>query len=175
LDSFGLNIYRGRPGEETQECGAFYQLVKPLLNMSLPPLSWQTYDIEFTKAAFDAQGKTQVEPAVVTIRLNGVLIHENQKLVSNTLLGDPVTPADGPIRFQAHGDPVRYRNIWIVETSGTSTHPIPRDKRPGKSGYRSHGGLKLSSLDGRRIPDEASSGVYLLQDRGSRAALYRQD
>jgi hypothetical protein len=163
LDSFGLNIYRGRPGEETQECGAFYQLVAPKLNMSLPPLSWQTYDIEFTKAKYDVDGKTQLEPAVVTVRLNGVIIHENQKLINSTLLGDPVTSANGPIRFQAHGDPVKYRNIWIVENNGAAIH-IPKFSRQSL-----HAAARLSdiaeetyTLNGRRTVSKKASSSYLL-------------
>lgn len=168
LDSFGLNIYRGRPGEETQECGAFYQLVKPMLNMSLPPLTWQTYDVEFTKAVFDAQGKTQVEPAVVTIRLNGVPIHENQKLTSNTLLGDAVTASDGPLRFQAHGDPVKYRNIWVVENTGTAIRPGAKWVRPLKSGALGRGSefRSLSTISGRRLSDRPASGLYVLDAPG---------
>ncbi|MEO6095923.1 MAG: DUF1080 domain-containing protein [Fibrobacteria bacterium] len=177
LDSFGLNILRNGEGPATQECGAFFQQVRPRLNMSYPPLSWQTYDIEFTKAKFDAQGNTQVEPAVVTIRLNGVLIHENQKLINSTLLGDPVTAADGPIRFQAHGDPVRYRNIWIVEANGVSINPIPRKKIAGKSGYLRNDGTmpSITSLTGKRVSGGFSSGVYFFQDIGSRSTLIRQD
>jgi hypothetical protein len=163
LDSFGLNIYRGRPGEETQECGAFYQLAAPKLNMSLPPMTWQTYDVEFTKAKFDTDGKTKLEPAMVTVRLNGVLIHENQKLINNTLLGDSVTAADGPIRFQAHGDPVKYRNIWIVEGTGVAV-------RSSRSGQRTIHSASLGTparmkslldLNGRRAAAIPGNGLYV--------------
>jgi len=171
LDSFGLNIYRGRPGEETQECGAFYQLVAPKINMSLPPLTWQTYDVEFTKARFDSQGKTQLEPAVVTVRLNGVLIHENQKLINNTLLGDPVAATDGPIRFQAHGDPVKYRNIWIQETQGAAIRPIFRGKKLNRTGSQGKPGhlQSITSLNGRKVSGFLSSGLYFLTEVGSGA------
>ena len=177
LDSFGLNILRNGEGPATQECGAFFQLVRPRLNMSFPPMSWQTYDVEFTKAKFDAQGKNFLEPAVVTVRLNGEIIHNNQKLLRNTLLGDSVKTTDGPLRFQAHGDPVRYRNIWIVETSVTSINPAPRKKVSGKTGYLRNDVTTspISSLTGRSMAGELSSGVYILRDPGSRATLSRQD
>jgi hypothetical protein len=158
LDSFGLDILRDGPGGATQECGAFYQLVAPRLNMSLPPLSWQTYDVGFTKAVFDSAGKTLLAPAKVTVRLNGVLIHENQELKSNTLLGDPVAPADGPIRFQAHGDPVVYRNIWIVEGDPSPVRPAPR------SGSRAPGAAfpagARSDAQGRALPERPATGSY---------------
>lgn len=169
LDSFGLNILRNGEGPATQECGAFFQLVRPRLNMSLPPLAWQTYDIEFTKAKFDAPGTTVLEPAMVTIRLNGELIHDRQKLVNQTLLGDAVGPTPGPLRFQAHGDPVHYRNIWVVENEGTSLPPAPR-AAPARirTGLR-HGDFApgLSLVSGRRASGPLSSGYYLSTERAS--------
>jgi len=177
LDSFGLDIYRGPAGGETQECGAFYQLVGPRLNMSFPPLSWQTYDLDFSKAVFDSAGKALLKPAVVMVRLNGVLIHENQELKSNTLLGDPVTPADGPIRFQAHGDPVKFRNIWIVENGGTAIRPgLPKQQsgKGGASGFLLLGGARFA-LNGRATPPTPASGMYYLMNSNSGAtALIRQ-
>jgi hypothetical protein len=166
LDSFGLDIHRGNPGEETQECGAFYQLVGPRLNMSLPPLTWQTYDIEFTKARFDSAGKTQLQPARVTVRLNGVAIHENQDLKNNTLLGDPAGPGDGPLRFQAHGDPVKFRNIWIVENTGTPILPALR-KRPrtgARTGETRGAAPRLATLNGRTAAEASSNGIYYPKD-----------
>jgi hypothetical protein len=157
LDSFGLDIHRGPAGGETQECGAFYQLVGPRLNMSFPPLVWQTYDVEFTKAVFDSAGKAQLKPAMVTVRLNGVLIHENQELKSNTLLGDPVTSADGPIRFQAHGDPVKFRNIWIVEGAPSALGPVLRWR-----GALKRAAGALSDAKGRKVPESAVARGVLL-------------
>lgn len=161
LDSFGLNIHRGKPGEETQECGAFYQLVGPRLGMSLPPLSWQTYDVEFAKARFDADGKTQTRPARVTVRQNGILIHENQALDRNTLLGDAVTPADGPIRFQAHGDPVKFRNIWIVEGTGAALRrPLPKDKGGAMAARMGGAGSRAVAANGKAVAGMLAGGIY---------------
>jgi len=158
LDSFGLNFLRNGEGPATQECGAFYQLVRPRLNMSFPPLSWQTYDIEFTKAKFDVLGKTLLDSAIVTVWQNGVIIHDHQKLRSNTLLGDSVKASDGPIRFQAHGDPVYYRNIWVVENNISSIHPILFRR----SGQRFGNLLPILSLiNGRRAQGRLSLGYYL--------------
>jgi Domain of Unknown Function (DUF1080) len=167
LDSFGLDIHRGKPGEETQECGAFYQLVGPRLNMSLPPLAWQTYDVEFSQALFDSAGKAQTRPARVTVRLNGVLIHENQDLKNATLLGDPAGPGDGPLRFQAHGDPVRFRNIWIVENDGTPILPAPpkRLRSGARTGAARESASRPATLDGRRAAGFAHGGVYFSTTR----------
>jgi hypothetical protein len=106
LDSFGL---RG----ENNECGAIYEQRAPDLNMAFPPLSWQTYDIDFTAARFDAEGQ-KTAPALVTVRHNGVVIHEGVALGGPTGQGDPEGPAPGPLQFQDHWNPGVYRNIWLV-------------------------------------------------------------
>ena len=108
LDSFGLT-------GENNECGGYYSFAKPKLNMCLPPLSWQTYDIDFSMAQFDADGK-KTKPAIATVRLNGVVVHDQYeipKFNGGGGLADESKP--GPIYFQDHGNPVRFRNIWIVE------------------------------------------------------------
>ena len=109
LDSFGL------PGADN-ECGSIYHIAVAKPVMSLPPLTWQTYDIDFTAAKFDAQGK-QTAPARVTVKLNGVVIHDNLELPTVTPGGifKEVSPEPGPLFLQNHRNPVRYRNIWVVE------------------------------------------------------------
>lgn len=69
LDSFGLT-------GEMNECGGLYSIAPPLLNACLPPLTWQTYDVDFTAPRFDAKGKVTAWPRI-TVRLNGILIHED--------------------------------------------------------------------------------------------------
>ena len=108
LDSFGLE------GKDN-ECGGIYSIKDPDLNMCFPPLTWQTYDIDYTAAAFDAEGK-KTESARMTVRHNGVVVHDNVELTHGTTAA-PVAegPDPGPIYLQDHGNPVRYRNIWLVE------------------------------------------------------------
>jgi len=108
LDSFGLEGL-------DNECGGIYSISKPLLNMCFPPLSWQTYDIEFKAARFDASGNKTAN-ARVTIRHNGVVIHNDRELPHGTpgRLSNEV-PEPAPLFLQDHGNPVVFRNIWVVQ------------------------------------------------------------
>lgn len=107
LDSFGLK-------GENNECGGIYTLAKPAVNMCFPPLVWQTYDIEFTAAKFDASG-AKTENAHLTVRHNGVPIHTHLELVKNTPgNGRKEDASGGPFFLQGHGNPVFYRNIWVM-------------------------------------------------------------
>lgn len=107
LDSFGLEGL-------DNECGGIYQAARPLVNMCLPPLSWQTYDIEFRAARFSPNGTVKRQNAFVTIRQNGVTIHYDLELKHATPGGHRADEHPGPIFLQDHGNPVRYRNIWLV-------------------------------------------------------------
>ena len=93
LDSFGLS-------GEANECGGLYKWKRPDINMCYPPLRWQTYDVEF-KAAENGN------PSVMTVKHNGVVIHNNVQLRKRN--------SQGNIHLQNHSNPVRYRNIWIAE------------------------------------------------------------
>ena len=110
LDSFGLK-------GESNECGGIYTIKAPSVNMCFPPLSWQTYDVEYKAARFDADGKKIIANPVVTVYHNGVKIHDNVEIPFCTEDHKrKITTNAGAIHLQNHGDPVYFRNIWLVET-----------------------------------------------------------
>lgn len=95
--------------------GALYGIRAPDVNVSYPPLSWQTFDIRFTAAKF-ADDSTVTKNPVVTVRHNGVVIYENLELPGKGTDGGKLVPAGGPIYFQFYGgSPVAFRNVWILE------------------------------------------------------------
>jgi hypothetical protein len=102
------------------QAGAAYGQYPPLVNAARPPGQWQTYDIIFTRPRFDEQGKVN-SPARMTVLHNGVLVQNNVSLTGPTgwMKRDPYSPhADKlPLSLQDHGNPVRYRNIWVRELS----------------------------------------------------------
>lgn len=98
------------------QCGALYGQWPPLVNAVKKPGEWQTYDIIFEAPRWDQSGKL-VRPAVVTVLLNGVLIHHHKEFMGETRHAELATygppRSRGPITLQDHGNPVRFRNIWI--------------------------------------------------------------
>ena len=117
LDSFGL------PGEHN-ECGGIYKIRKPNENMCYPPLQWQTYDIDFRAAKYD--GEKKVKNAMVSVKHNGVTIHNDVELPNATTASPNKEGADpGFVYLQNHGNPVRYRNIWAIETIEAEPAEIP--------------------------------------------------
>jgi hypothetical protein len=109
LDSYGLDPTTG-------DCGAIYNQKAPEVNACLPPGQWQTYDITFTAAKFDTDGK-KTAPARVTILQNGKMIQNDAEIKGVTggnLLKESADP--GPIILQYHHNSIRFRNVWIVPT-----------------------------------------------------------
>ncbi len=108
LDSFALE-------GENNECGGLYSMKAPAVNMCYPPLAWQTYDIDFTAAKFDSAGN-KTKNARMTVLHNGVKIYDDIELPSHTPGGAPQeAPGVGPLKLQDHGNPVAFRNIWVLE------------------------------------------------------------
>ncbi len=108
LDSFGLEGLNN-------ECGGVYEISAPKVNMCFPPLTWQTYDIEFTAPRFDAAGKKAKSPRL-TVRHNGVVVQDDVEVPRTTRAApNKEDSPTGPLYLQDHGHPVRFRNVWLVE------------------------------------------------------------
>jgi hypothetical protein len=110
LDSFGLE-------GKNNECGGIYSRIDCKVNACLPPLQWQTYDIDFTNAVPDPSDAKKVEKhSRITCKLNGIVVHDNVEIPGPTggAWNEPEgTP--GPFLLQGHGNPMQFRNMWVVE------------------------------------------------------------
>ena len=129
LDSFATEaVFNG--------CGSLYRTQVPSVNMCLPPLQWQTYDIMFTAPRWTSDGKKS-RNARLTVWQNGVKIHNNYALKNKTGAGKQEEPLLLPIRLQNHGNPVRFRNVWVVDRGLASNvrfpvFPVVETKKPLK-------------------------------------------
>ena len=99
--------------------GGVYGQTAPMANAVRPPGNWQVYDVIFTAAKVDKEGKV-TEPAYVTTIINGICVQNHTKIMGptkhkQTTSYEGVFPEKAPIRLQDHKNdpPVRFRNIWI--------------------------------------------------------------
>lgn len=107
LDSFGLT-------ETSGDCGSLYSVKRPDVNASLPPETWQTYDIEFRAVRLNADGSVKEYPRI-TVVLNGVKIQDNVELRRGTADPKAEMKPTGAIQLQDHSHPIQFRNIWLVK------------------------------------------------------------
>jgi hypothetical protein len=112
-----LNSYENETYANGQ-AGAMYKQLIPLVNASRPPGEWQSYDVVFMAPKFNPDGSLQ-SPATITVFHNGVLIQNHAELSGPCIyIGKPhyfKHPDKLPLLLQDHGNPVRYRNIWVRE------------------------------------------------------------
>ena len=127
LDSFENDTY------PDGQAAAIYGQYPPLVNVCRPPGEWQTYDIVFRRPRFRPDGDL-VSPARVTVIQNGILVQDDVELWGPTMwlqhLPNTAHPDKLPLAFQDHGNPVRYRDIWVRELP---EQPLPgpaADPRP---------------------------------------------
>ncbi len=110
LDSYEAQTY------PDGQAAAIYGQYPPLVNASRPPGEWQTYDILFTRPRFKDDGSVET-PAYVTMFHNGVLVHNHDALLGAVAFRAVAKYSKhgpkGPIVLQDHGNPVRFRNIWV--------------------------------------------------------------
>jgi hypothetical protein len=111
LDSFENKTYFDG------QCAALYKQTPPMVNASRKPGEWQTYDIAFEAPRFE-QGKV-LRPGYVTVFHNGVLVQNHFELQGGTFYDRPAKyephPEKAPLKLQNHGNPVKFRNIWVRE------------------------------------------------------------
>src|SRR5262245_16555101 len=124
LDSFDNKTY------PEGQCASVYNQKPPMVNASRKPGEWQTYDIIFTAPRFDAEGKV-LKPAFVTVLHNGVVVQNHTEIQGGTYFDKANTYSKHaeklPLLLMYHGDPVRFRNIWVREVK-------PLEGKPGKKG-----------------------------------------
>jgi len=100
------------------QCASIYKQWPPLVNASRKPGEWQTFDIVFEAPKFDAKGKL-VKPACMTVLHNGVLVQNHAELLGASAWEVApkyaAHPDKLPLHLQFHGNPVRFRNIWVRE------------------------------------------------------------
>jgi len=110
LDSFDNPTY------PDGQCGALYGQTPPLATAVKKPGEWQSYDLLFETPKWDAAGKL-VKHGSVTVLLNGVVLHHKKEFIGETRHAEIATygkpQSRGPIGLQDHGNPMRFRNIWI--------------------------------------------------------------
>jgi len=148
LDSFGFE-------NEGNTCGAIYGVSAAEFNACFPPMTWQTYDVEFVAPRWDDAGK-KVSEAKLTVWLNGYPIHRDRSVPGSTTAA-PVGegPNNGPLYLQDHGNPVAYRNIWIVPMDAERVA-----QRPRVAGYERLAAASSSPAD------QQLSGKILISELG---------
>ena len=118
------------------QCASIYKQSPPIVNACRKPGEWQTYDIIFTAPRFADDGSVK-SPAYVTLLHNGVLVHNHFELAGGTFWHKPAhyTKHEDklPISLQDHGNPTRFRNIWIRENVAKPIGKMPAKKENGEA------------------------------------------
>lgn len=199
LDSFNNATY------PDGQAASIYGQYPPSVNVCLPPGEWQSYDILFRRPRFDHQGEL-LKPAKVDVIHNGVWVQVDRELWGPTswLMNRPYSPhaARLPLALQDHGNPIRFRNIWIrelaeSEQSGPSAArgyaSIPLEKLSSLAGQYGGGGeeetlFKVTMVDGAlwftapgRIPlelvasDDGTRDTFYLRQTAGRVVFDRDE
>ena len=126
LDSYNNKTYYDG------QAASIYKQHPPLVNVCRKPGQWQTYDVVFEAPRFDKKGSL-ARPAFITVFQNGVLVQNHFQIQGETAYIKPpkytAHAAKLPIILQYHGNPVRFRNIWIRELPASDAPP-PAKKSP---------------------------------------------
>jgi len=112
LDSYNNDTY------PDGQAASIYGQYPPIVNACRKPGQWQSYDVAFLRPIFDKNGKC-IRPARITVFHNGIVVHNNVEIKGTTAHKKKARytphPDKAPLYLQDHGNPVRYRNIWIRE------------------------------------------------------------
>lgn len=150
LDSFNNKTYTDG------SAASIYGQYPPLVNASLPPGQWQTYDIIWTAPKFDDEGKL-VSKARETVIHNGVVVQNNVELTGPTgwigRVPYKAHPERTPIAFQDHGNPVRYRNVWVRELGNYKRKELRLSDELLESYVGDYGGKQGRVITIRRLPE----------------------
>ncbi len=129
-----LDSYKNKTYFDGQ-CGAVYKQQPPTVNACRKPGEWQSYDIIFEAPEFNKDG-TLKTAAFVTVLQNGVLLHNHLELQGGTFWDQPPHyeshAAKLPLHIQDHGNPTRFRNIWIRENINPLVGTLPEKKEEAK-------------------------------------------
>jgi hypothetical protein len=162
------------------QAAALYGQFPPLVNASRPPGQWQTYDIAFTAPRFRADG-TLNQPAIVTVAHNGIVVQNAARFWGPTAHKkiDPYTPdtARGPIALQDHGNPIRYRNVWIRTLSSRDAQ-APQATAPPTSTFALWKAGDLDKHDqelSKHVGDDHSSRETLADYKSHRFRMLYRD
>ena len=150
-----LDSYQGKTYADGSAASVYGQY-PPLVNASRPPGEWQTYDVIWTAPRFDENGQL-VSKARLTVFHNGVLVQNNVELTGPTgWIGRApyqAHPERLPIAFQDHGNPVRYRNIWVRELGQHHHKEFRLPDALLESYVGDYGTGQWNTLKVRRLPD----------------------
>jgi hypothetical protein len=147
LDCYGNKTYADGGA------GAIYGQYPPLANASRAPGQWQVYDIVYTAPRFDKDGKV-VSPVYLTVFHNGVLVQNHAQLTGPTGWVDRAPyrphPEKQPIAFQDHGNPVRYRNVWVRELGNAGRPELTLSTKLLETYTGRYGGVEVGR-DGEQL------------------------
>jgi Domain of Unknown Function (DUF1080) len=159
LDSYENDTY------PDGQAASLYGQYPPLVNVCRPPGEWQSYDVVFRRPRFDRDGGL-LKPARVTLFHNGILVQDSVELwgPTNWLQHSPyhAHPDRLPISLQDHGNPVRFRNIWVRE--------LPEGNEPGPANAKSDAVVVLQNKDLDRFV-----GKYQRQTSGKEIFTIKHD